>query len=162
PLAADVEQAGMEGDRDGKAGEDEIGGVVERVADRLGRADGADDEQPERVQGIDADDAHDDADGDEGKRDVDQRHERNLRPAGQRPPRWAPPSTPLGAGCAPAIMRPSVRSSARPAGTSPMMRPANMTRIRSASDRISSSSTDTTSTAQPWSRLFTSSRWMNS
>ena len=34
PLAADVEQAGMEGHRDGKAGEDEIGRVVERVADR--------------------------------------------------------------------------------------------------------------------------------
>ena len=29
-LAADVEQAGVEGDRDGEAGEDEVGGVVER------------------------------------------------------------------------------------------------------------------------------------
>ena len=34
-LAADVEQAGMEGDRHREAGEDEVGGVVERVADRL-------------------------------------------------------------------------------------------------------------------------------
>ncbi len=29
-LAADVEQAAMEGDRDGKAGEDEVGRIVER------------------------------------------------------------------------------------------------------------------------------------
>ena len=36
-LAADVEQAGMEGDRDGEAGEDEVGRVVERVADALRR-----------------------------------------------------------------------------------------------------------------------------
>ena len=34
-FAADIEQPGMEGDRDGKAGEDEIGRVIERVADGL-------------------------------------------------------------------------------------------------------------------------------
>ena len=93
------------------------------------------------MERIDADDAHDDADGDEGERDVDQRQHRDLGPRGQRPARAH--------ACAPAIIRPSVRSSARPAGTSPVMRPANITTMRSASDRISSSSTETTSTAQP-------------
>ena len=48
-LAADVEQAGMEGDRDGEAGEDEVGGVVEREADALGRAEGAVDQDHDRV-----------------------------------------------------------------------------------------------------------------
>ena len=40
-VAADVEQAGMEGDRDRKAGEDEVGGVEEREADALGIAERA-------------------------------------------------------------------------------------------------------------------------
>ena len=80
-LAADVEQAAMEGDRHGQAGEDEVGGVVERVADRLRRADRARDQQLERMERIDADDAHDDADGQEGERDVDQRQQRRCRPS---------------------------------------------------------------------------------
>ena len=39
PLAADVEQPGMEGDRDREAGEDEVGGVEEREAERLAGAE---------------------------------------------------------------------------------------------------------------------------
>ena len=40
-LAADVEQAGMEGDGDREAGEDEVGGVEEREADALAVAERA-------------------------------------------------------------------------------------------------------------------------
>jgi hypothetical protein len=59
-LAADIEQAAMEGDGHGKPGEDEVGRVVERVADRLRRADRARHQQAQGVQWIDADQAHDD------------------------------------------------------------------------------------------------------
>ena len=41
PLAADVEQPGVEGDRDGEAGQDEVGGVEEREADALAVAERA-------------------------------------------------------------------------------------------------------------------------
>ena len=40
-VAADVEEAGMEGDGDGEPGEDEVRGVEEREADALGIAEGA-------------------------------------------------------------------------------------------------------------------------
>ena len=40
-LAADVEQAGMEGDRHREPGEDEVGGVEQREADALAVAEGA-------------------------------------------------------------------------------------------------------------------------
>ena len=56
---------------------------------------------------------------------------------------------PAAPAAAPAIIRPSRRSSASAAGISPATRPANITTTRSASARISSSSTETTSTAQP-------------
>ena len=42
----------MEGDGDGEPGEDEVGGVVERVADRLGIADGAEDQRLEGLERI--------------------------------------------------------------------------------------------------------------
>ena len=44
----------MEGDGDGEPGEDEVGGVVEREADRLGIADGTADQGFQRLQRIDA------------------------------------------------------------------------------------------------------------
>ncbi len=41
PFRADVEEAGMEGDREGEAGEDEVGRVEQRVAEPLAIAEGA-------------------------------------------------------------------------------------------------------------------------
>lgn len=55
----------------------------------------------------------------------------------------------------PAINMPSSRSSVSAVRRSPMMRPSNMTITRSDSDRISSSSTETSSTALPASRSST-------
>ena len=49
PLAADVEQPGMEGHRHGQPGEDQVGGVVERVAHRLAIAEGAVDQGLHRL-----------------------------------------------------------------------------------------------------------------
>ena len=64
PLAADVEQAGVEGDGDGEAGEDEVGGVVERVADRLAVAERAVDQELGGLERVLAD-QEDDQPGDE-------------------------------------------------------------------------------------------------
>ena len=61
--------------------------------------------------------------------------------------------------------RPSAgRSRARPppGRRSPMMRPSHMTRMRSESERTSSSSTETSRIALPASRMARSWRWMNS
>ena len=58
-LAADVEQPGMKGDRHGKAGEDEVGGVVEQIAPALERAHGALEHDPHGLERIFADDQHD-------------------------------------------------------------------------------------------------------
>src|SRR5581483_2142972 len=67
----------------------------------------------------------------------------------------APPRRP------PVIAKPS-SSSVALGGNSPTIRPSYMTRIRSESDRISSSSSDTSRTARPASRCSTSLRWTNS
>ena len=44
-LGADVEQAGLEGERHREAREDEVGRVVEREAERLAAAEAADDQR---------------------------------------------------------------------------------------------------------------------
>ena len=67
-LAADVEQAGMEGDGDGEAGEDEVGGVVEREADALAVAERAVDHEPHGLERVLADDEDDQAGDEEGGR----------------------------------------------------------------------------------------------
>ena len=107
-LATDVEQAGVEGDRHGKAGEDEVGGVVERVADRLRRAEGSHQQELQRMEGFDADEARDEADNKEGQRDIDQRQYGDFDPARQRSTSGPRDDE----AHASAIMRPSVRSSA--------------------------------------------------
>ncbi|HZY50738.1 MAG TPA: hypothetical protein VFE64_13275, partial [Devosia sp.] len=56
PLAADVEEAGMEGHRHREPGEDEVGGIVEHVAPALERAERALDHDPHRLEGVLADD----------------------------------------------------------------------------------------------------------
>ena len=59
PLAADVEQAGMEGDRDRQAGEDEVGGVEQREADALAIAERAVEHEPHGLERVLADDQDD-------------------------------------------------------------------------------------------------------
>ena len=72
-LAADVEEAAVEGDGDGEPGEDEVGGVVERVADRFRVTHGAEDEEPQRLERVLADERDDDAGDEEREPEVDER-----------------------------------------------------------------------------------------
>ena len=51
-VLADIEQKAVKGDGDGEPGKDEIGGVVERVADCLGIAEGAIREDRDRLERI--------------------------------------------------------------------------------------------------------------
>ena len=67
-VAADVEEAGMGGDRHREAGEDEVGRVVERVAEVVAVAEGAGDDGLKRGERVLADGEDDDARDDEGQR----------------------------------------------------------------------------------------------
>src|SRR3546814_930476 len=81
PLAADIEQAGVEGDGHGEAGEHEVCGVVEGVADGEVIAKGAVEDDLHREHRVDADEPQDDAGDEEGERDVDERDQRHVDPA---------------------------------------------------------------------------------
>src|SRR6478736_3468038 len=150
----------MEGDCDGKTGEDEGGGVVQREAEIFAAAEGAVDQVIGRFQRIFTDEQHDETGDEEGNSEVDQRDEAVFDPArklsigGAHSAASLRPSTP-------AISRPSSPSVAS-GSRSPTTRPANMTRIRSDRARISSSSTETSRTALPWSRISMIRLWMNS
>src|SRR2546426_405760 len=80
-LRADIEQATVKGDGDRQTGEDEVGRIVERVADRLGVPDRAVREKPEGPCGTFAD--QDDHDRGEQQRqgEVDHRQQRRSDPA---------------------------------------------------------------------------------
>ena len=79
-FAADIEEAGMEGDRNGKAGEDEIGGVVEQIAPALQAADRAFQHDPHGFERIFADDDNDQAGDEERHSEIEQRNERDIHP----------------------------------------------------------------------------------
>src|SRR5271155_2559363 len=83
-LDADVEEAGMETDRDREASEDEAGGVIEREAEPLEIPDRARDQDLDGFERILADRQNDKAGNEEGRRDVEQRDQRDVRPRGQR------------------------------------------------------------------------------
>ncbi len=83
-LDADIEQAGVEADRDGEAGEDEARRVIERKADAFEIAERAGDQDLHRLQRVLADRQHDEAGNDEGGGDVDQRDQRDVGPLRQR------------------------------------------------------------------------------
>jgi hypothetical protein len=83
PFAADIEEAGVKGDRDRQPGEHEVGGVVERVADRDRVIDGAPRHDAHRVDGVDADDEHHQAGDQQGLDQVDDRHQADIDPARQ-------------------------------------------------------------------------------
>src|SRR5215475_322040 len=136
----------MERERDREPGEDEIGRVVQRVTDRVGVAERAVDQDTNGRERIGTDHEHNERGEEERNRDVHDRDETDLRPARQGPA--VPHGGALAAfSAAPAqifaIIRPSVRSSASGPATSPTIRPPHMTRMRSASDITSSSSTVT-------------------
>jgi hypothetical protein len=82
-LAADVEQAAVEGDRDREPGEDEAGGVEQRVADRLSVAERAEDQQTHGFQRVLAEEQHDQAGDQERRRQVEERQEPEVHPARQ-------------------------------------------------------------------------------
>ncbi len=83
-LSADVEQTGVETDRDREPGEDKARRVEERVADSFEIAERAKDEALDGLQRILADRQHDEAGNNKGGGDVDKRNKRDIRPSGQR------------------------------------------------------------------------------
>ncbi len=82
-LDPDVEQAGVEAERDREAGEDEARRVIEREADALEIAERAPDQDLHRLERVLADGEHDEAGDDEGGGDVDQRDQRDVSPLRQ-------------------------------------------------------------------------------
>ena len=82
-LAADVEQAAVEGDRDREAREDEAGGVEQRVADRLAIAEGAEDQELDRLERVLAEEQHDQAGDQERRGEVEQRQQPEVHPGRQ-------------------------------------------------------------------------------
>ena len=83
PLAADVEQPGMEGHRHRQPGEDQVGGIVERVAHRLAIAEGTVDQGLHGLDRALAEQDDDEAGDQERQRQVEQRQEAVVGPGGQ-------------------------------------------------------------------------------
>ena len=107
-LAADVEQPGVEGDGDREAGEDEVGRVVERVADALAAAERAAQQHGAVASSGFSPMASTTRPADQERRDDgERRHEHQVGPARQRDRRALMPRAPS----TPAISRPSSRSS---------------------------------------------------
>ena len=135
----------MEADRDRKAGEDEARRVIEGVADPFEIAERPEDQALHGGKRILADRQHDKAGDDEGGADVDERDQRDVRPGGQRLEGRAHAARSL----TPAIRRPRSCAFVSSGRRSPVIRPLQSTMMRSESAKISSSSTDTKSTALP-------------
>src|SRR3984957_16682326 len=158
PLRADVEQAGMEADRNRKSGEDEARRVEQRVADPLEIAERAQNKALHRLERILADRQHDKAGDHESGGDIDKRNERDIRPSGQGFQGRAHAARSL----TPAIKSPRSWALVSSGRRSPVTRPPQSTMMRSESAKISSSSTETRSTALPASRCAPIRLWMNS
>ena len=142
PLATDVEHPRVEGHRHRKPGEDEVGGIVERVAPARGRADGPAHHVAHGFPRAFPDVEHHQPRHDQREEQVDERDQDHIGPFRHLAHHAAPFVTP-------AINRPSSPSFVSPGRRSPMICPSNMTAIRSDSDRISSSSTETSRIALP-------------
>src|SRR5690606_22199290 len=160
-LAADVEQAGAEGQHHRQGHADDERGPRKRCHQigEAAAAEGALDEPFDRVAetGPDQLHQHQQHDGDP-EHDRQPRHDlapkdsvAQLHAATAEPwPRWE------------VIRLPSRSRVASLPGTSPAKRPSYMTRMRSESAITSSSSVETSSTAWPASRMRISSPWMKS
>ena len=68
PLAADIEQPRMDGDRHGQAGENEVCGVKQRVAPAIGRPESAAEHDGHGLDRVFPDEQHHEA-GDEKRQD---------------------------------------------------------------------------------------------
>ena len=148
PLDADVEKPRVEADRHRKAGEDEARRVVKREANALEVAERAGDEDLHRLERVLADRQNDEAGNHEGGGDVDERDQREVGPCRQGLDRRTHAARSL----TPAMSRPRSWGLVSSALRSPVTRPPQSTMMRSESAKISSSSTDTSSTAFPASR----------
>src|SRR6185436_6755525 len=146
-LGADVQQAATERDRDRQAGEDQWRREEQRVADAVRPREGAAEQEAIRLDGTVADERDDHRAGEKRAQDGQRRKEQVAKNLHARPP---------------VISRPISSCVARDGSTSPATRPLCRTSRRSASAVTSSSSADTSSTAQPASRSATIFRWMNS
>ncbi len=85
PLAADVEQAAVEGDRDRETREDEAGRVKQGVADRLAVAERAVDQELDRLERVLAEQQHEQARDEERRRQIEQWQEAKIDPGRQLP-----------------------------------------------------------------------------
>ncbi len=84
PLPTDVEQPGMERDRDRKPGEHEIGRVIERVADGFRISERAVDENAHRFERVGPDREHDQPGEEKCDQHVRDRNQSDLDPTRQR------------------------------------------------------------------------------
>mmetsp|Transcript_6590 Transcript_6590/g.27248 ORF Transcript_6590/g.27248 Transcript_6590/m.27248 type:complete len:448 (-) Transcript_6590:5333-6676(-) len=158
PLAADIEQAGMNGHGHGQTREDEGRRVVQRIAEAARAAKRAIQQHAQCLPGAVADEHDDPAGHKQRDGEVPQRQQADVDPLRELD---GLAHATARSSCA-AISKPRRRSSHSSMDSSPVMRPAFMTTTRSASARISSSSLLTSSTAQPASRRARSCLWMNS
>src|SRR5690606_30984077 len=186
-LRADIEQPRMIGQRHGQTRKDEIGGVIERVAEARTIAEGAIEHDTHGFDGVLAHGEHDEAADEKRQDDIENGQQDHVGPARQGGHQLVslpelslglictmvccagvscagsvPGSVTARSGCEPVISRPSSVSSALAGSASPTIWPSNITRMRSASERISSSSTETSRIALPASRILMIWLWMNS
>src|SRR5690606_22525623 len=161
---ADVEQPAMEGDGDREAGENEVRRVIEGEAEPVAIAERAIEHDAHRFDRIFPHRQHHDAADDEGQRHVEDRQQDDIDPAGQGHGRahGLASAGDFPSAFMPAIRRPSSPSSAVAGSASPTIWPSNRTTMRSESERISSSSTETSRMALPASRILMIWLWMNS
>ena len=148
PVAADVEQPRLEGHRHGKSGKNKAGGIIERIAKAIDRAQTACDHQAGGVNRVLANRQNHKAGNNKGQCDIEQRNGDNIRPFWQVD-RCAHAATSV----TPAISMPKSCGLVCSGRRSPVICPPHITIMRSDKAVISSSSTDTSRMALPASRM---------
>ena len=144
-LATDIEQTGMKSHGDGQSGKDKAGGVIQRVTQAPSAAKSAVDQRGKHLRRVLPDQGHHAARGQQRDGQAHHRQQRHIGPARQSGRCTHTP--------APAIKRPKRSCEHSAIAKLPVIRPWYITNTRSDSASISSSSLDTTSTAQPASRM---------
>jgi len=139
----------MKGDRYSKPGKNKIGGVIQRIPEGFVITEGTSQHDDYSFKRVNPDRQHDQAGREQRQQNIQDRYQDDFDPGWQGY-----------GGCihaalskAFAIISPSVVLSASAPRTSPTILPSNITSMRSLRAMISSSSTDTSSTAQPASRI---------
>src|SRR5690606_38608939 len=150
PFAADIEQATMKRHRHRQSGKDEGCGVVEGEGDPLHAPETAFDQYGGGAERVLTNQQHREPSTNKGRSRMAEKDQAIVHPGWQLGVRRAHATVSF---CSmPAMSRPSSASLAS-GPRSPTMRPSNITRILSESARISSSSTETSRTALPASRM---------